>query len=240
MSFIQGLNNKYHERGVFIEGYICEETPCNMREGGSQAMHNSYINGAADATIFMFFHKAGEFTMKELELARQAFFEKGKPNVFVFFKAVDKQPDVNEEIQKAVSLVFNNYGYYYKMFEDVGTIKLELLQFLTDMVPGKGELIVKDGIVYLNGEMVEGIAAGKIFVYQNNPHLKEHKERIAELLKALTIASAKGDASEALCISSELGKVQKEYHEMEDYLLKQLKHFRELNRRGEKADPRCL
>ena len=57
-----------------------------MREGGSQAMHNSYINGAADATIFMFFHKAGEFTMKELELARQAFFEKGKPNVFVFFK----------------------------------------------------------------------------------------------------------------------------------------------------------
>lgn len=33
MSFIQGLNNKYHQRDVFIEGYICEETPNNMRIG---------------------------------------------------------------------------------------------------------------------------------------------------------------------------------------------------------------
>lgn len=222
MSFIQGLNNKYHQRGVFIEGHICEETPNNMREGGSQQMHNDYISGIADATIFMFYHKAGAFTMKELELARKAFLEKGKPNVYVFFKAVDKATDAGDEIQNAVSLVFNDYGHYYKIFDDVDTVKLELLQFLMELLPGKSELLVKDGAVYMNGELVKDISAEKIFAYQNNPKLAEIKERIAELLNAMTGASSAGDVSEALRISAELGQVQKEYHELECSILKQL------------------
>ncbi|MBR5947680.1 MAG: tetratricopeptide repeat protein, partial [Clostridia bacterium] len=241
MSFIQGLNNKYHERGVFIEGYICEETPNDMRAGGSQKMHNDYISGNADATIFMFFHKAGEFTMKELELARQAFLEKGKPNVFVFFKAVDGAPDIiNDDIQRAVSLVFDDYGHYYKMFDDVDTVKLELLQFLMDQLPGRGELVVKDGAVYMNGALIKDISAANVFAYQNNPNLKKLKERMDSLLKDMTNASANGDADEALRISGELGEVRKEYHELESALLKQIMYFHELNRRNEKPDPRRM
>ena len=240
MSFIQGLNNKYHERGIFIEGYICEETPNDMRVGGSQKMHNDYISGNADATIFMFFHKAGEFTVKELELAWQAFVEKGRPNVFVFFKAVDGAPDINDDIQKAVSLVFDDYGHYYKMFDDVDTVKLELLQFLMDQLPGRGELVVKDGAVYMNGALIKDISAANVFAYQNNPNLKKLKERMDSLLKDMTNASANGDADEALRISGELGEVRKEYHELESALLKQIMYFHELNRRNEKPDPRRM
>lgn len=240
MSFIQGLNNKYHERGIFIEGYICEETPNSMRLGGSQKLHNDYISGGADATIFMFFHKAGEFTMKELELARQAFLKKGKPNVYVFFKAVDGTTDANDNIQKAVSLVFNDYGHYYKMFDDVDTVKLELLQFLMDKLPGKGELVIKDGAVYMNGELINDISAANIFAYQNNPNIKRLKERIAMLLMKMTEASASGNAREALRISAELGEVQQEYHELESALLKQIMYFHKLNRKNEKPDQRRL
>ena len=240
MSFIQGLNNKYHDQGIFIEGYICEETPNNMRPDGSQQMHNDYINNEADATIFMFFHKAGEFTLEELRLAREAFLQKDKPNVFIFFKAVDKAPDVTEEIQKAVSTVFNDYGHYYKMFEDVDTIKLELLQFLCDMLPGKAELVVKDGAVLVNGEAVQGISAANVFAYQNNPNLAKLKARMDELLKDMTAASMKGDATKALRISIELGNVQKEYHELEKNILDMLISFSKENRMGKKANPRRM
>ena len=236
MSFIQGLNNKYHERGIFIEGYICEETPNNMRVGGSQVMHNDYISGSADATIFMFFHKADEFTMKELELARQAFIEKGKPNVYVFFKAVDGAPDINEDIQRAVSLVFDDYGHYYKMFDDVDTVKLELLQFLMEQLPGMGELVIKDGAVYMNGELIKDISAANIFAYQNNPNLKALKEQIEELESLLHEANEEGDDSTALRLSKKLDELKKQYAELEADILDTLVFFFEQNKKGGKLE----
>ena len=237
MSFIQGMNNKYHERGIFIDGYICEETPNDMRAGGSQAMHNDYISGNADATIFMFFHKAGEFTMKELELARQAFLEKGKPNVYVFFKAVNNAPDVNDEVQKAVSLVFNDYGHYYKMFDDVDTIKLELLQFFMEMLPGKGELLIKDGAVYMNGELIKDISSENIFAYKNNPDMKRLREQIESLRKLELAAAEKGDETSALRFSASRGELEKQYHGLEADILDTLIFFFEQNKKGGKADP---
>ncbi len=215
MSFIQGLNNKYHGRGIFIEGYACEETPSAMRIGGSQLMHNDYIRGDADVTVFMFFHKAGEFTLEELKLAREAFLAGGKPNVYVFFKAVDKAPDLNEDIQKAVRLVFEDYGHYYKVFEDIDTVKLELLEYLVDLLPGQSELVVKDGAVLLNGEAVKDISAANVFAYQNNPDLARMKKKIGMLREQEVQAAAKGDETAALRFSRQRSDVEKQYHELE-------------------------
>ena len=236
MSFIQGLNNRYHKRGIFIEGYICEETPNNMRIGGSQAMHNDYINSVADATVFMFYNKAGEFTMQELELARQAFVEKGVPNIYVFFKSVDGAPAINDDIQKAVRLVFNDYGHYPKMFNDVDTVKLELLQFLVELLPGNGELVVKNGEIYINGELVNDIKAENIFAYQNNSELKKLKSQIESLRKLELEAAEKGDETSALKFSVSRGKLEKQYSELESDILDALKFFFAENKKG-KADP---
>ena len=215
MSFIQGLNNRYHSRGVFIEGYICEETSGAMHTGGSQAPHNDYIRSGADAAVFMFFHKAGQFTLEEMKLAREAFQAMGRPNVYVFFKAVDKAPDVNEEIQRAVRLVFEDYGHYYKVFDDVDTVKLELLEFLADLLPGEGSLAVRDGAVYVNGEAVEGITAEKVFAFGNNAELTRLKEE-AEALRRLEVQAAeRGDAGAALKLSSQRNAVEKERHELD-------------------------
>ena len=235
-AFIQGLNNKYHNRGIFIECYICEETPSSMRAAGSQAAHNDYISGNADATVFMFYHKAGEFTMEELKLARKAFLENGKPNVYVFFKAVNGEPDVNDSIKNAVSLVFNDFGHYYKMFDDVDTVKLEVLQFLADILPDKGEIVVKNGAIYINGELIKDISAANIFAYQNNPDLKRLKAQIDNLRKLELAAAGKGDETSALRYSASRGELEKQYAELESDILDTLKFFFEENKKG-KADP---
>lgn len=175
--------------------------------------------------------------LKELELARQAFLEKGKPNVYVFFKAVDGAPDINDNIQKAVSLVFDDYGHYYKMFDDVDTVKLELLQFLMDKLNGKGELVIKDGAVYMNGELIEDISAANIFAYQNNPNLKALKEQIASLRKLELAAAENGDGSAVYRFSASRCELEQQYHELEADILDALIFFFEQNKKGGKADP---
>lgn len=55
VSFISHLNNKYVDKGIYIEPYICEETSSRMTSNGSQTTHDQYIENEADATIFMFF-----------------------------------------------------------------------------------------------------------------------------------------------------------------------------------------
>ncbi|MBR5947681.1 MAG: hypothetical protein IKZ82_03390 [Clostridia bacterium] len=135
MSFIQGLNNKYHERGIFIEGYICEETPNDMRAGGSQKLHDEFITDKADIAVFMFYTKAGEFTLKELELSRETFIEKGRPNIYVFFKTADDGSFADPAVQNVAARIFDEYGHYYKLFSDIETVQLDLTQAIREILP---------------------------------------------------------------------------------------------------------
>ena len=237
--FIQGLNNKYIERGIFFEGYFCEESSSSMQAGGSQKQHNDYIENDADVAIFMFFTKAGRFTLEELELARKTFLAGKRPDVFIFFKAVDSVVASTEEIKKCVEKVGGDYGHCFNMFDSVDTIKLELLQFLVDSMGGL-ELKVQDGKVFIGEEFVENIEVDNVFAYQNNPNLKKLKSEIVRLLSEMTTASSKGDATEALRVSVELGEVQKTYHELEKSILGMLKMFAEENKKGNKANPRRM
>ncbi|MBQ6265981.1 MAG: tetratricopeptide repeat protein [Clostridia bacterium] len=237
--FMLGLNNEYIDKDIYFEVYFCEETSSVMQAEGSQKQHNDYIEKDADAAIFMFFNKAGRFTLEELDLARKAFLEGMRPNIFVFFKAVDSYPAATEEIKACVSKVANDYGHYFKMFDSTDTIKLELLQYLVESLPG-AELSVENGIVYLGGEAVENIDAQNVFAYQNNGNLKKLKKQSAELLTKMTEASARGDVAEALKISVELEKVQKTYHTLEKDILDMLRKFFEENKKGNKANPRRM
>ena len=240
MSFIQGLNTQYHDRGLYFEGYACEETPSEMIAGGSQKKHNDYIKDSSDVAIFMFFHKAGEFTLNELALAREVFLSKGTPHTFVFFKAVDGLLDAAEDIKKCVDLVSNEYGHYYKIFDNIDTVKLEILLFIASYLPGMGEVSIDNGKVMLNGVKVSGLNAVSVFAYQNNPDLKKLDEERRELLSKMTAASAAGDENEALRISVGLGEVQKKDKELEGVILDAIKYFFEENRKGKSADPRRM
>ena len=241
MSFIQSLNNKYVDRDLFIEGYVCEETDSAMRLDGSQAKHNDYIKDDADVAIFMFYRKAGEFTLEELRLAREAFRAKGKPSVYVFYKAAEnKEPAITEDIKHSIDVVFNEYGHYYKMFEHTDTIKLELLQALSDSLPGKPELLVKDGNVLFAGEPVSDISAANVFAYQNNPELKRLKDEMASAKAAMLKASSSGDFEAMLRYSKQYNELEETYHTLEKDILAMLISFTKESAQSAKPNPRRL
>ena len=241
MSFIQSLNNKYVDRDLFIEGYVCEETDSAMRLDGSQAKHNDYIKDDADVAIFMFYRKAGEFTLEELRLAREAFRAKGKPSVYVFYKAAEnKEPAITEDIKHSIDVVFNEYGHYYKMFEHTDTIKLELLQALSDSLPSKPELLVKDGNVLFAGEPVSDISAANVFAYQNNPELKRLKDEMASAKAAMLKASSSGDFEAMLRYSKQYNELEETYHTLEKDILAMLISFTKESAKSAKPNPRRL
>lgn len=146
--YIHELNDRYSYKGFFLEGYFCldpyDSTP------DSQKMDNDFINNEADAALFMFFHKVDELIMAKLQTAIDAMQTTGSPKIYVFFKAVENgMPAKNDEIQKCVNLISNEYGCYYKIFDDVDTIQSELLQFFLSFLPEDktpmGEQLCGDG-----------------------------------------------------------------------------------------------
>ena len=235
--FLSALNNKYIDRGIYIEPYVCEETSGMMLTGGSQSAHNAYIENEADACIFMFYKKAGEFTAEELEIAKKELDSTKRPDVFVFFKVVDNTPVENEEIQKMVNKVANEYRHYYKTFQSADTIKLELLQYLGTVLGPGAELIIKDGKVWFDGSEVNSklLSVGNIFAYQNNPDIKRLQKEIDELKNQLSAALAENDLSRMLTISKEMEGKQKLYNSLESDILSMLKKFSESIRKNETA-----
>ncbi len=242
MRFLGGLNNRYVDRGVYFEGYVCEETPGMLAEGGSQRVHDDYIRDSADAAIFLFFRKAGEFTLREMELARSVFLAEKRPEMFIFFKAVGDAPAPLEEIKKCVRHVAEDYGHYYKLFDSADTVKLELLEYLVEKLHDGSELAVRDGKAILNGEALSGdmLRLENVFAYRNNPSLRKLREEEKDLLERMTEASRRGDTGEVLKLSKRLGEVQETARGLEKDILGMLRQFREENRKGKKADPRRM
>lgn len=237
-SFVQGLNNKYIDQDIYINIYACEETSGAMAIGGSQSVHDKFITDEADATFFMFFHKAGEFTLHELELARSTFIaNKNRPNVFVFFKTIGAEPVDNDEIKAVVDKIANEYAHYYKSFEKADTVKLEILQYVLDMLPKTSDLIIKDGKVLVDSIPVDEISANNIFAYENNPRLLSLSKEIDSLKVEMAETFSKNDFNSVATVANLLNQKQEEYNKLEANILSALKLFYTKAKNGEKSDP---
>ena len=180
-SFINGLNRKYIKQGIFIDLYDCETVSNQMRAEGSQKQHDDYIENEADATFFMFFKKSGEFTLHELQFARDALVNQKRPDIFTYFKVVGDDIEQTDQIKKAVDIIANSYGHYFSKFTDVDTIKLGMLQYIADKLNDGSSVTIYDGEFYVNDTKIDGIELDNIFAYQNNSEYKRLKEKLSEL-----------------------------------------------------------
>lgn len=128
--FVARLNNRLVREGVFIELYECEETPSMMRAGGSQTMHDEYIERKADAALFVFAHRAGQYTLGELDLAMGTHAATGRPRVVAIFKAWSGHSDPSPGIQACIERVTGEYGLPLRLFEDVEAAELVFLELV--------------------------------------------------------------------------------------------------------------
>ena len=78
-NFINDLNNVYHDEGLFIRLFKCESETMDHTYslGGSQHKLDEIIQNHSDICFVIFFKKAGKYTVKELNIAKETF-EKNK------------------------------------------------------------------------------------------------------------------------------------------------------------------
>ena len=204
-SFINGLNREYIKQGVFIDFYDCETVSNKMKAEGSQKQHDDYIENEADATFFMFFKKAGEFTLHELQVAREALVNKNRPDIFTYFKVVGDDIEQTDEIKKAVDVIANSYGHYFSKFTDADTIKLAMLQYIVEKLNDGFSVTINDGTVYVNNTKIDGISIDNIFAYQNNTEYKKLQQDIDDLTVSIdkAIENKQFDNIESLTVQKE-------------------------------------
>lgn len=238
-SFINGLNREYIKQGVFIDFYDCETVSNKMKAEGSQKQHDDYIENEADATFFMFFKKAGEFTLHELQVAREALVNKNRPDIFTYFKVVGDDIEQTDEIKKAVDVIANSYGHYFSKFTDADTIKLAMLQYIVEKLNDGSSVTINDGTVYVNNTKIDGISIDNIFAYQNNTEYKKLQQDIDDLTVSIdkAIENKQFDNIESLTVQKE--EKEKLLAKLENDILNMIMNMQKELKKSN-ADPICV
>lgn len=225
VSFIAELNNKYIDRGIYIEPYICEEKSNEMRPEGSQKVHDEYIENDADVSIFMFFRKAGKYTLRELQIAKDTLTSKAKKShVFIYFKTINNEVADTSEIKVAIDKIAGEYAHYYKKFSEADTIKLELLQYLSDTL-GETSLTIQDGKVYIGDIEANDIELSNVFAYQNNSELIALKKELAEIEKQIQVCVEGKRWAQLAQLTDKHQEKQVQYSNLESEILKMLQQL---------------
>ena len=238
-SFINGLNREYIKQGIFVDLYDCETVSNKMKAEGSQKQHDDYIENEADATFFMFFKKAGEFTLHELQVARDALVNKNRPDIFTYFKVVGDDIEQTDEIKKAVDIIANSYGHYFSKFTDADTIKLAMLQYIIEKLNDGSSVTINDGTVYVNNTKIDGIFIDNIFAYQNNTEYKKLQQDIDDLTVSIdkAIENKQFDNIESLTVQKE--EKEKLLAKLENDILNMIMNMQKELKKSN-ADPICV
>ena len=129
--FIRRISDYFEDTyDIKLKPLLCEGEDAAMSDKRKQEVFNDLVEGS-DMCFFIFYKKAGEFTVKELDKAYKWFkeSEKKRPKVYVYFKMV-AGIEVDSTITNLQDKIDKEYQQYYGFFEHVDTLKLRKLENL--------------------------------------------------------------------------------------------------------------
>lgn len=199
-NFIHKLSNDFIDKyEIMIIPFTCETADNAMARTRKQDEYNKQI-AESEMCFFLFFTRAGEYTIEELNYAFNTFksSEQGKPKVYVYFKIVsDTKADAS--IEKLKQILDKNYGHFYSTFESLDTVKLRILLNLKFQEMSFLPVEVYNGQLLLEGEMVPGVDMAKVGEFANNENLQELESRLSDVEEKyyeLLPVSRKSDCSD--------------------------------------------
>lgn len=142
VEFISDLENIVDDGGIDLDLFVCEAVDDNMVKQGKQEQYNSYIRKPCDIFFNLYGKRAGEYTIEELELAKQTYLTHNVPKIYVnfdekSFTAEDKDLVTLHEMAKESDFIVDFD------FKDITILKLQLLFAIKQVTP-EIELILVD------------------------------------------------------------------------------------------------
>ena len=198
--FMRRISDDFEDTyDIKLQPLLCEDEDTAMTKERKQDVFNNLVRGS-DMCFFIFYTKAGKFTVEELETAYEKFkgSENKRPKVYVYFKKL--MSDIAEDISiiELKDKLDGEYKQYYGSFEHVDTLKLRILENLTEQE-------MKDFNIKQETETVYG-GEGEKPVF----NLKVNGKKVLTLNDISEFANSE----ELKVLQAELVEVEKRYYEM--------------------------
>ena len=126
-NFIHRLSNDFEDRyNTRIIPVVCEAFDTAMALTRKQDEYNEAINNS-DMCFFLFYTRAGEYTVEEFRKAVETFRQNNRPKVYVYFKELQPGTSVEQSLTDFMGEVDKTYKHFYSTFAYLDTVKLGLL-----------------------------------------------------------------------------------------------------------------
>ena len=159
----------------------CEKVDPRYVKGRSQDEFNQLIKNS-EMCIFLFFTKAGEYTVEEFETARKAceLSENGKPKIYTYFKTVDGI-SVDKSVTEFMTDLDKNLKHFYQTFTHIDTVKLRVLLNLKLQEMDFVSVEFDGGKCLVDGK--ETLDLSNVSEFANNTLLKDLKSELEKTEK---------------------------------------------------------
>lgn len=199
--FINDVAEDFRDRyDTDIRVQRCEKVDPRYVKGRSQDEFNELIKNS-EMCIFLFFTKAGEYTIEEFEVARKAFesSENGKPKIYTYFKTIDNI-SIEKSVTDFMSELDKNLKHFYQTFSHIDTVKLRILLNLKIQEMDFVSVEFDNGKCIVDGK--ETLDLSNVSEFANNGVLKQLNDEFLSINKKyleMKPIYATGNADESFC-----------------------------------------
>ena len=217
---IRKLDNIYEKRGIRIRLFQWEDFDAAYNDKRKQDEYNEYIK-QSDLFLALFRTKAGQFTVEELELARNEHREKGSPKPHVYCRDLEQGETEDKTLTEFKQKLFDEMGHFFARYKNEDGLNLHFVMQLqlfensrSEQVETDGNLITFCGEPIAKTDNIDFFAKNKDFIRMRED-LKDLNADIEDL--RLRQASAPEDENLKNRIQEKLNKRNALQEEFEHY-----------------------
>ncbi|MBP3381855.1 MAG: tetratricopeptide repeat protein [Clostridia bacterium] len=199
-NFIRNVSDRCEEKyDVKIQPLLCENFDPAMANGRKQEEYNALIRGC-DVCFFIFFTKAGAYTVEEFKVAYEQFSQTKKPTIYTYFKELDAQT-AEQSLLDFMDMLDKTLGHYYNSFSHLDTLKCRVLQYIFLSEMDFVCIDTKENTCFVDGEAM--LCLDNVAEFQNNKPLQNI---LTELEQAERQCAALKDSDDTAAYASAYNK----------------------------------
>lgn len=193
LEFIRSISDEFEEKyDVKIQPLVCENFDTDFTLERKQEEYNKKIR-QSKLCFFIFFTKAGRYTVEEFHVAQEHFRKNGFPKIYTYFKDI-KEGTGEQSLYEFMAELDNVFGHYYSTFEHLDTVKLRILLSLKLTEMDYLEVKVEDGKCVVDGEALLDLSEVSEFANSKNlTRLQAELEKVEEKYFMMKPIYAKGN-----------------------------------------------
>ena len=162
-NFIRDLNDKYEEYNIYLK-LIANESEIKEKEIQSSEL------------FFIIFQKEiNKDSMKQFDIAYKSFMLNKQPKISTYIKKTDNA--IGQSVIEFMKKLDEELGHYYNSYENIDTVKLNIVLHLKTL--GLGKIETKEGKIYINEKEI--MKLDNIPIILNNKNLETLKKEASEL-----------------------------------------------------------